>query len=90
MADLDEMSVDASSRRHKRPSKEPTIGPAQSLMDPNDGTSSVTSLKPSDGSTDRLIDEAPDKPSDEASDKPSDGVSDEPSDGISLIVLVML
>lgn len=83
IADLDEASVDASSRRLKRPSKEPTIGPAQSLMDPNDGTSSVTSLKPSDGSTGQLTDEVSDKPSDGESDKPSDGVSDEPSGGVS-------
>jgi len=78
MADLDEVSLDASSRRFKRPSQEPTIGPAQSLMDPNDVSSTDgSSLKPSDRSSDQLIDEASDKP--RASNSPGDVASDQPS-----------
>ena len=82
MADLDEVSLDASSRRFKRPSQEPTIGPAQSLMDPNDMSfTDGSSLKPSDGSSDQLIDETSDKPSDGAStDEPIAGTSSSPGD----------
>jgi len=80
MADLDEASVDASSRRLKRPSKEPTIGPAQSRVR---ATNKPTFNKPKDGTPNKPKDGTSNKPKDGPSNNPKDGTSNNPKDGTS-------